>query len=297
MVLIALVAACTSPTSPEAPAVEAEERAAGPAFLLPLVLQSGPWVSTLPVDLTVTGAPPNTRVYFLASVDVVGPALCPPQTAPLCLELSNPVLLLGSDVSDASGLSAISPTVPNPPAGVEVEIQAVITGANPAVSNALIEVWHDDTSDFDGDGLNAEDEVVLGTDPETADSDGDRFADGVEVEAATDPLDAGDFPLTYTDDVYPLFQVECAGCHTGGGNSGGFNLDDYVDVVNEPSNDVPGMDRIEPFDPDDSYLFHKLNDTQLTVGGSGLRMPRSGPALTVDEKALVETWIIQGALE
>src|SRR5687767_4972253 len=102
MVLIALVAACTPPTSAEAPAVEVQERVGGPAFLLPLVLETGVWVSTLPVDLVVTGAPPNTRVFFLGSTDVVGNASCPHQITPLCLELSNPIVVLGSDFSDAA---------------------------------------------------------------------------------------------------------------------------------------------------------------------------------------------------
>jgi hypothetical protein len=45
-------------------------------------------------------------------------------------------------------------------------------------------------SDADGDGLTADDEAVLGTDPDVADTDGDGFDDGAEVDAGADPLDA-----------------------------------------------------------------------------------------------------------
>ena len=51
-----------------------------------------------------------------------------------------------------------------------------------------------DTSDEDGDGLEAWHEEELGTDPEAADSDSDGHADGDELSGNTDPLDSDDYP-------------------------------------------------------------------------------------------------------
>ena len=51
-----------------------------------------------------------------------------------------------------------------------------------------------DTSDDDGDGLTADEEAELGTDPMSDDSDGDGATDGDEVRGNTDPTDAEDRP-------------------------------------------------------------------------------------------------------
>jgi len=49
-----------------------------------------------------------------------------------------------------------------------------------------------DSSDADGDGLTAQEEAELGTDPDRADTDTDGYSDGDEVLAGTDPTDADD---------------------------------------------------------------------------------------------------------
>ena len=46
-----------------------------------------------------------------------------------------------------------------------------------------------DLSDADGDGLTADEEAALGTDPDQADTDGDGYRDGDEVTEGSDPLD------------------------------------------------------------------------------------------------------------
>ena len=51
-----------------------------------------------------------------------------------------------------------------------------------------------DTSDEDGDGLEAWHEQELGTDPASSDSDADGHEDGDEMSGNTDPLDAKDHP-------------------------------------------------------------------------------------------------------
>ena len=49
-------------------------------------------------------------------------------------------------------------------------------------------------SDSDGDGLTAEAEAVLGTDPSKPDSDGDGYVDGAEITAGTSPSNAASNP-------------------------------------------------------------------------------------------------------
>jgi len=48
--------------------------------------------------------------------------------------------------------------------------------------------------DLDGDGLLADMEAALGTDPDDPDSDGDEWTDGEEYEQNTDPMDADSKP-------------------------------------------------------------------------------------------------------
>ena len=54
----------------------------------------------------------------------------------------------------------------------------------------------DPESDHDGDGLTAEEEAALGTDPSNPDTDGDGYEDGQEHDELFDPTDPDDHPYT-----------------------------------------------------------------------------------------------------
>jgi mono/diheme cytochrome c family protein len=134
------------------------------------------------------------------------------------------------------------------------------------------------------------------TDPKT-DADGSTRApddDGgdtgpVDGDAGTEPdvdadVDPGP-PAFTTAEAQTLFDSRCAPCHVGGQSAGMSLANDFtVATVGVASTELPSMNRIEPGDREKSYLFHKIRGTHLQVGGSGARMPLSGPPYLSDEE-------------
>ena len=109
------------------------------------------------------------------------------------------------------------------------------------------------------------------------------------------PRDAADVVAGLTafteSEVQQLFNDNCSGCHIGG-SSGGMNLDDFtMTAINVPSNQAAGVDRIEPGDPDNSYILQKLLGTQASVGGTGSRMPLGRAPLSDDDLTRLELYI------
>lgn len=100
----------------------------------------------------------------------------------------------------------------------------------------------------------------------------------------------------YAADIEPMFVMRCQGnCHLPDWTLVLAAGQGYDFLVSQPSEELPTMNRVEPGDPQDSYLFHKLAGTHLEVGGEGEQMPRVGPKLSADELAAVESWIADGA--
>ncbi|HVN76702.1 MAG TPA: hypothetical protein VMT19_10330 [Thermoanaerobaculaceae bacterium] len=93
-----------------------------------------------------------------------------------------------------------------------------------------------------------------------------------------------------------VFTPNCAvaGCHSTLGPQQGMSLAAgmaYGNTVRVPSVERPDLNRIEPGDPDRSYLVKKLRgDPDIT----GVRMPDGG-TLTPDEIQLVIDWVRRGA--
>ncbi|HMV68385.1 MAG TPA: lamin tail domain-containing protein [Myxococcota bacterium] len=103
-------------------------------------------------------------------------------------------------------------------------------------------------------------------------------------------------PPTWVADVKPIIDLKCAGCHTNGGASGGRSWNTYADMFQQ-SIEVPLLKEIKAFDRQNSYMWHKLNGTQGTVGGSGSRMPLSGGFLNTAQLNTFQAWIDGGARE
>jgi mono/diheme cytochrome c family protein len=123
-------------------------------------------------------------------------------------------------------------------------------------------------------------------------------------------LDANGHPLgtsgecqdgvCFARDIQPIFSANCAlsGCHAGTSPQQGQNLSEglaYQSIVNVPANERAGMMRVRPSVPDSSYLVHKIQGTQASVGGSGGQMPLGGARLSQSQIDLIRAWIAAGA--
>ena len=114
------------------------------------------------------------------------------------------------------------------------------------------------------------------------------------------------FPATWKeiyDRVIAQHQCGTAGCHSSivTGSEALFDgLDGpetaYGILVGVPSTQLPSMQRVDSFQPDLSYLIHKLEGTHTGVGGSGLQMPVLGNKVPQESINVIRAWIAAGAL-
>lgn len=105
---------------------------------------------------------------------------------------------------------------------------------------------------------------------------------------------------TFSADIQPIFTSNCAlsGCHAASSPQQGQNLSAgqaYANIVNVQSMEVPTLLRVKPGAPDESYLVHKIQGTQGTVGGTGGQMPLGGTPLSAAQIATIRAWITAGA--
>lgn len=93
-----------------------------------------------------------------------------------------------------------------------------------------------------------------------------------------------------------IFTPRCSGCHTGSGAPQGLRLDteqnSFDFLVNQASGEMPSLMRVEPGDPDNSYLVMKIEGAPTITGG---RMPLGGAALSSELINQVRDWISNGA--
>jgi hypothetical protein len=111
-----------------------------------------------------------------------------------------------------------------------------------------------------------------------------------------------DGPVSFAQDVEPLLNANCTGggCHTAQNAQPTQKRmplvtgQSYASIVNVSSLQLPSMDRIEPGQPDRSYLIHKLQGTHQQQGGQGQQMPL-GSALSQAQIDMLRRWVTQGA--
>lgn len=91
-----------------------------------------------------------------------------------------------------------------------------------------------------------------------------------------------------------VFTPICTACHAGAAAPMGLRLDagsSYALLVGVASGEVPGLQRIAPGDPANSYLVQKLEGRAAV----GARMPFGGPYLDDTTIAVIRQWIAAGA--
>ena len=99
-------------------------------------------------------------------------------------------------------------------------------------------------------------------------------------------------------DMQPIWDANCvSACHEPNGSAAMTMLltpdVSYDSLVNAPAS-ISGLTLVVPGSREDSYLWHKLNNTQADVGGGGLKMPLGG-ALDAAVLESIGQWIDQGA--
>lgn len=105
---------------------------------------------------------------------------------------------------------------------------------------------------------------------------------------------------SHDEDIHPLWLANCIiYCHGNNprGPAGELSLEYEVawdNLVDAPAVQAD-MVRVSPGSLEDSYLWHKLQNTHFEVGGSGERMPPGPVGLDEDSLAKIEAWILAGA--
>ena len=176
--------------------------------------------------------------------------------------------------------------------------EVAITPSNVAASGNTIEVSFAGVSAADdvyrvrvrGGGSDG----VVDTTGIALDGDGDGNAGGTfesAFEVARRPV-GGAFGKIQDE----IFTVSCASsdCHSGAGAPDGLDLtagQAYENIVNVRSVQMPDLFRIEPGDPDNSYLVRKVEGRGIAAN----RMPLGGPPLSSEQIDLIRAWVSDGA--
>ncbi|MEZ6140009.1 MAG: c-type cytochrome domain-containing protein [Zavarzinella sp.] len=96
-------------------------------------------------------------------------------------------------------------------------------------------------------------------------------------------------PVSYYNDVRPIFQIHCNGCHQPAKQGGSYLMTSYQQLFDSGDSDQPG---IVKKDPSKSLLV------QLLHGVKGrARMPKGQAELPKEQIELITRWVAEGALD
>jgi hypothetical protein len=155
--------------------------------------------------------------------------------------------------------------------------------------------------DDDDDSAADDDDSAVGDDDDSAVGDDDD--DGTPCDVSW--LEASLDPVSFAFEVEPLFSSNCGPCHTIQ-DLGGLRMTPglaWEALVGEPNllGYGDGMPRVTPFDPQASYLMHKLvrcgaDDPEWGHYQSEMPPPIGDTVpLTDPQINLIYSWIVQGA--
>jgi cysteine-rich repeat protein len=170
----------------------------------------------------------------------------------------------------------------------------IITGMN--CGNGVLDPGEqcDDGNNLDGDGCSADcllpscGDGIL--DAGEACDDGNNIdGDGCDADCS---IDRGNLAWIQAN----VFGVICNECHFPGG-PGPMPLDTeeaaFQNLVDVLSVERPPLDRVEPGDPENSYLVHKI-EGRSTIAGSRMPPPPR-PMLSTEQIDAIIEWIERGA--
>jgi hypothetical protein len=102
----------------------------------------------------------------------------------------------------------------------------------------------------------------------------------------------------FKTEIAPTLANGCATCHLTGAEAGNTTLIParaIESLVGVPAKGAPGLVRVVPGRPDESYLIMKLEGTHVASGGTGAQMPFGAPPLPPEKIAKFRQWIAEGA--
>jgi hypothetical protein len=117
---------------------------------------------------------------------------------------------------------------------------------------------------------------------------------GLDENGRPETESTGTLQPTFQSIQANVFTPVCTACHAGAAAPLGLRLDEgasYALLVNAPSVEVPELRRVQPGNPNASYLIQKLEGTAARGG----RMPLNQPALPPETIAVIRQWITDGA--
>jgi ubiquinol-cytochrome c reductase cytochrome b subunit len=102
----------------------------------------------------------------------------------------------------------------------------------------------------------------------------------------TEPAENIGIEISYSQDLQPIFDTTCAGCHVGG-NQGGLRLNNYANLI-QGGNSGPV---VVAFEPDSSLLVQRIE------GSITPQMPIGGSPLSQTDIESIRDWIAAGATD
>ena len=116
---------------------------------------------------------------------------------------------------------------------------------------------------------------------------------GPEPDPDPDPTPDPDRPVSFSEDIQPIFNGNCAlsGCHDSGTQESGVNLSSYEAALNSVGVQY-GTEIIDPGNPNNSPIVDKISSENPQQGE---RMPLNAQPLSDAEIDSIIAWIDDGA--